>query len=158
MGERSDHLLRTLATVAPGARVVDAACGAGRHLDALVCLGFDVWAATDGDPEPARRALAQTLGDEEATRRVKTADPDALGYPDAWTDWAVLSDPDPTHLADALTEVRRVLRPGAWVWVDGPDAEALTAAATAAHLHSSEPPQPEGDRWHAVYRRPGGIG
>ena len=157
MAERSDHLLRTLATVAPGARVVDAACGDGRHLDALARLGFDVWAVTDGDPAPARRVLAESLGEEEAARRVTAADPDALGYPDAWADWAVLSDPDPAHLADALAEVRRVLRPGAWVWVEGPDAETLTMAADAAYLAPSEEPQPEGDRWHAVFRRPGGV-
>ena len=154
----SDHLLRTLAAVAPGARVVDAACGAGRHLDALSRLGFDVWAATSGDPGPARRALAATLGDDEAARRVTRADPDALGFPDAWADWAVLSDVALPDLADALAEVRRVLRPGAWVWVEGPDPEALAAAAGTAYLVPSEAPQPDGERWGAVFRRPGGVG
>ena len=153
----SAHLLRTLAAVAPGARVVDAACGDGRHLEPLARLGFDVWAATAGDPGPARQRLA-ALPDAEA--RVARAAPDALGYPSAWADWVVMSDADPEALAAALAEAGRVLRPGGWVWaeVDAGAGAALAEAARAAGLALAEAPSGEGGRVHAVYRRPGGVG
>ena len=127
----SDHLLRTLAAVPPGARVVDAACGSGRHLVPLAHLGFDVWgsAADADDVDAARQRLAEILGPEEAARRVTPAAPDALGYPDAWADWMVLAGPD--DLADALAEAARVLKPGAWVWVERSGADGLQETAGA---------------------------
>ena len=153
----SGHLLRTLAAVAPGARVVDAACGEGRHLEPLVRLGFEVWASTAGDPGPARQRLA-ALPDADA--RVTQAAPNALGYPDGWADWVVLSDPDGAALAGALTEAGRVLRPGGWVWVEvaAGDEGVLADAAHAASLALAEAPAAEDGRVHAVYRRPGGVG
>ena len=154
----SDHLLRTLASVAPGARVVDVACGEGRHLDPLARLGFDVWGATDGDPAPARRALAAVLGDAEAERRVSHAAPDALGAPDAWADWMVVSGLDAARLGPALAEAARVLKPGAWVWVEGPAAAALREAATAAGLADAEAPAGDDGAVHAIFRRPGAVG
>ena len=80
----SDALLRTLAAVPPGARVVDAASGAGRHLVPLAQLGFDVHGFAV-DPTPARAALAEVLGEEEAAARVRRAAPDALDLADAST-------------------------------------------------------------------------
>ena len=147
----SAHLLRTLAAVAPGARVVDLACGDGRHLDPLARLGFDVWGVTAGDPGPARRRLAEAVGD--ARRRVAQAPPTASGWPDGWADWAVLTD----VTAASLAEAARVLRPGGWVWVEGASGQPLAAAAEAAGLAVAEAPAPEGDRAHAVYRRPGSV-
>ena len=154
----SAHLLRTLAAVAPAARVVDAACGSGRHLDPLARLGFDVWGATDGRLDAPRQALADVVGEAEAARRVTHAAPDALGYPDAWADWAVLADVAPDRLVAALAEVARVLRPGAWVWVEGPSADALGEAAQAAGLAEAEAPADGDGAVHAVYRRPGAVG
>ena len=155
----SAHLLRTLAAVVPGSRVVDAACGAGRHLGPLALLGFDVWAATAGDPAPARRQLAAALG-PDAEPRVTHAAPDALGYPDAWADWVVLADVARDTLAGALAEAGRVLRPGGWVWVEVAAGEegALSGAARAAGLALAEPPAAEDGRVHAIYRRPGDVG
>ena len=153
----SAPLLRTLAAVPPGARIVDAACGTGRHLDPLARLGFDVWASTDeAGLEAARSALAATLGDGEAARRVTPAAPDALGYPDAWADWVVLAGaPD---LEAALTEAARVLKPGAWVWVEADADEGLDAAAHAAGLVEAQAPAEDAGRWHAIYRKAGGVG
>ena len=156
----SAHLLRALAAVAPGSRVVDAACGEGRHLEALALLGFDVWAAAAGDPGPARRQLAAAIQESDAQQRVVQADPDALGYPDAWADWVVLADVARDTLAGALAEVGRVLRPGGWVWVEVAPGEegALADAARAVGLVLAEPPAAEDGRIHAIYRRPGDVG
>jgi len=127
----SPFLLRTMASVAPGTRVVDVACGDGAHAEALARLGFDVWAsaADPADVEAARARVADVLGADEAARRVTRARPDALGYPDAFAPWAVASRLAPAGLADAFAEARRVLVPGGWLWTEldgsGPDAAAL---------------------------------
>ena len=155
----SDHLLRTLAGVPPGARVVDVACGAGRHLDPLARLGFDVWGAaeTPADVEAARQRLAGVLGADEAARRVTRGAPDALGYPDAWADWLVVAGVD--DLAAVLAEAARVLAPGAWVWVETAGAvDDLEADAAAAGLVVAEAPSDGGGVVHAIFRRPGGVG
>lgn len=154
----SDHLLRTMAAVPPGARVVDAACATGRHLVPLAQLGFDAWgsASDPGDVDAARHRLAATLGPEEAARRVTPAAPDALGYPDAWADWMVLAGTD--GLGGALAEAARVLKPGAWVWVETSDADGLEETAGAAGLVVAEAPAEEGGVTHAIFRRPGDVG
>ncbi len=153
----SAHLLRTLAAVAPGARVVDAACDDGRHLDALARLGFDVQASTDGDAGPARERLAAVLGDAEAARRVTHAAPDGLTAPDASADWVVLAGVTRQRLAGALAEAGRVLRPGGWVWVEVADGAGLVEAAHAAGLATAEAPAEEAGRVHAIFRRPGVV-
>ncbi len=126
----SPFLLRTMASVAPGTRVVDVACGDGAHAEALARLGFEVWASASepADVEAARERLADVLGADEAERRVTLARPDTLGYPDAFAPWVVASRLDPAGLADAFAEARRVLIPGGWLWTaldgSGPEAEA----------------------------------
>lgn len=158
------HLLRTLASVPPGARVVEVGGGAGETAEALVRLGFDVWAADPDDAgvEAARERLAPLLGPDEAQRRVTRAEPGALGFPDAWADWAVLAAPPGVGtpaLDESVAEAARVLRPGAWLWVQGAvDPARLDAAAERAGLVTAEPPATEGGAAHAVYRRPGGVG
>ncbi|WP_420457163.1 class I SAM-dependent methyltransferase [Rubrivirga sp.] len=159
----SDALLRTLAAVPPGVRVVDLACGAGRHLDPLARLGFDVWGAASnaGSVEAARQALAATLGAEEAARRVTQARSDALDTPDAWADWAVFSARDadgPVDLAAVFAEGARVLRPGGWIWAETEAAGGLEASAETAGLVVAQEPA-EDDGWtHAIFRRPGDVG
>ena len=136
----SAYLLRTLASVAPGTRVVDVAAGGGDHAVALAQLGFDVWASTTGDAEAARERLADALGADaaardEAERRVARARPEALGYPDAFAPWLVASRLEAATLAEAFAEARRVLTPGGWLWTEidgaGPDVESLEARLEA---------------------------
>lgn len=159
----SHHLLRTLAAVAPGTRVVDLACGDGIHAEPLARLGFDVWAsaADASDVEAARARLADALSADEAVRRVTRAAPDALGYPDAWADWTVLTAAPTEALPAALAEGARVLRPGGWLWAEVPAAAApsLAAAAQAAGLVVAEAMAEEPDRGtvRAVFRRPGTV-
>lgn len=152
----SAHLLRTLAAVPPGARVVDAACGTGRHLDPLARLGFDVWGTTDGDVEPARQRLAEALGEEDPAQRVTPGPPGALGYPDAWADWMVIAGVE--DWPAALAEAARVLKPGAWVWVEADEPGELEGAAEGAGLAVAEWPAEEDGVTHAIYRRPGDVG
>lgn len=134
MTSASPDLLRTLASVAPGTRVVDVAAGDGVHAHALARLGFDVWAssASPAGAEATRERLADVLGPDDAARRVAVARPDALGYPDAFAPWLVASRLSPDGLAEAFVEARRVLAPGGWLWaeVDG----AAPASASAAAL------------------------
>ncbi|HEX9952404.1 MAG TPA: hypothetical protein VGB53_11590 [Rubricoccaceae bacterium] len=131
----SAFLLRTMASVAPGTRVVDIG---GAHAHLLAALGFDVWAsaALPGDVAKARERLADVLEADEAARRVTLARPDALGYPDAFAPWVVAASPASAGLAETFAEARRVLAPGGWLWTDlpgaGPDATALDVEARLA--------------------------
>ena len=151
----SDALLRQLAAVPPGARVLDLACADGHHTAPLAALGFDVWAC---DPDPAhvavtRRRLDAALGDGEGDRRVAQAAPDALGYPDAFADWVVASALSGTapELVEALREARRVLAPGGWLWIElatsaAASPEALRALALVAELAEADAPVRDAER------------
>lgn len=157
----SDHLLRTLAAVPPGARVLDLGCGAGRHTEPVARLGFDVWAVDpDGaHVEAARARLAAVVGADEAARRATRGGLDALGYPDAYADWAVMAPvPDEAGArAAALAEAARTLRPGGWIWVEAPSEDGLVAAAERAGLVIAEEPAEDAGAVHAVFRRPGAV-
>lgn len=127
MRERSDHLLRTFAAVPVESRILDVGCGNGVHAEALIQLGFDVFAC---DPSPenvedVRAAVAIHIGEEEAAKRISRARIDALGYPDAFFHWVVACGllarlESRKALLDALTEVRRVMISGGWMYVTVP--------------------------------------
>ena len=104
-------------------------------------------AVVGGGAEATAEALAR-LGFE-----VEHA-PDAAALPDAWADWVVLATPP--ALDAALAEAARVLRPGAWVWVEA-DGGRLDEAAERAGLLPASEPVTEGGAVRAVYRRPGGA-
>lgn len=125
----------------------------------LAQLGFDVWGFTAEDPAAARARLGDVLGREEAEQRITSASPDALAAPDDWAHWVVLAL-DGIDPAAALAEAARVLQPGGWVWVETMSgaAHSLDAAAEAAGLVVAEAVGQEGDRAHAIYRKPGAVG
>lgn len=160
--EASAHLLRTLAAVAPGTRVVEMACGAGAHTEALVRLGFDVWACSARADHVAvtRARLAGLVDDAEA--RVTPAAPTALGYPDAFAGWVVATGLDAAVLPAGVAEAARVLAPGGWLWIEvlAADGSALADAAREAGLAVAEGGAAEAARGtiRAIYRRPGAVG
>lgn len=127
MREPSDHLLRTFAAVPIESRVLDVGCWIGARTEALVQLGFDVF-ASDASPEnvdDVRARIAVHVGEEEAHRRVSRAGVEALGYPDEFFDWVVAYGSlarleSREALLDGLSELRRVLRSGGWLYVAVP--------------------------------------
>ncbi len=157
----ADHLLRTLASVAPGTRIAEVGCGDGRHTAPLVQLGFDVWAC-DADPTAVTttRARLNDVGVEDAARRVAVMAPGALGFPDAYADWGVMTTlPAERPERDAaFQEALRVLRPGAWLWVGTGSAEGLVESAAAAGFVVAEAPASDADGVHAIFRRPAAVG
>lgn len=111
-----DQILR--GRVAPGARVLDAGCGRGRNLVYLLRAGVEVH-GVDVDPRAvhAARALAARLAPGTPPGRFGVAAAEALPFPDAAFDVAVLSAVlhfarDPAHFHAMTTEAWRVLRPG----------------------------------------------
>lgn len=160
-GRASAPLLRLLASVAPGTRVVDVACGEGTHAELFARLGLDVWgsAAADADVRSARQRLAFL---PDADRRISRARPDALGYPDAFAPWIVVGGLGAPELSHALAEAARVVAPGGWLWVEAApgDADAVTDAARQAGLLDASAVAPDEARGtvHALFRAPGGVG
>ncbi|CAN5606232.1 hypothetical protein BH23BAC4_BH23BAC4_03850 [soil metagenome] len=119
-----DPLLITLAAVPPESRVLDAGCGEGVHTQPLAQLGFDVWACDSNETavEKTRDRIGETIGREEAVRRVAHARPDALGYPDGYFHWVVAhltldALTTESERVDTLAELQRVMYDGAWLFV-----------------------------------------
>lgn len=155
----SDHVLRTLAIIPPGSRVLDLGCGTGRHTRAFAQLGFDTWACdADADNIAATREALSDLVDD-ASARITLASPDALGYPDDHFDWVVAYGPYDSaetagDLFDRIAETKRVLKMGAWVIAalrvdvaagEDLDPEALAKAMAEAGLALAEDPALEHD-------------
>lgn len=96
-------------------RVLDLGCGVGRHALHFARLGFETYAidlAEEGLAELARAASAERLS---VTTRV--APMTAVPFTDAFFDYVlsfnVIYHGDPTIVAAAVSEIRRMLRPGA---------------------------------------------
>jgi SAM-dependent methyltransferase len=179
----SDHLLRTLAAVPVSSEILDLGCGAGRHTEALLRLGFPVHACDPrADAVTATRDTIEDLLEQgEVETVVQEAPLDALEYPEGTFDWVVAVEAE-TYVSDEddlrflFEESRRLLKPGGWLYVtlpavaeegapsDPPDDETIRVSEdvieqqrTAADLaEASEPTRVEdadGPRIRAIYRR-----
>lgn len=133
----SDHLLRTFAAIPIGQRVLDVGCGEGRHTLPLARLGFDVFACDSRTEqvETVRSRLAELVGRELAEERVTISSAQSLDYPDEHFDWVVAFGGHGESLTreevgTALSEMRRVLRSGGWVYVALPARELNALAGT----------------------------
>jgi SAM-dependent methyltransferase len=123
----SDHLLRTLAAVPVSSQILDLGCGAGRHTEPLLRLGFPVHAC---DPRPAaveatRARVSDLIGADQADTSVQVAPLDALGDLDATFDWVVADGAEAYAATEEdlqllLAESRRLLTPGGWLYLTLP--------------------------------------
>lgn len=123
------HLLRTFASVPIENRILDLACGWGRHTVPLAQLGFDVYAcdAYDLNLQACRTRLADLIPQADLARRITKANPDALGYPDEYFDWIVaFRTSDGVGSEEALLaifqEAHRVQKTGGWMYTATPAA------------------------------------
>lgn len=130
----------------PGLTVLDCGCGPGTitaGLAKLVAPGHVVGVDLHADRLAVARAAAAELG--LANLRYETGDIHALPFPAATFD-AALVHAVVEHLPDpvaALTEVRRVLKPGGVIGVRSPEHGMALIA----------PADPLLERWHALFER-----
>jgi len=110
-----DQLLR--GRVAPGMRVLDAGCGAGRNLVYLLREGFDLW-AMDRDPAAvdAVRALAASLAPALPADHFHVGPVESMPFADASFDVVVSNAVlhfarDDHHFEAMVHEMWRVLAP-----------------------------------------------
>lgn len=111
-----DQLLR--GRIAPGMRVLDAGCGAGRNVVFLLQNGYDV-SAVDADPDAVAqvRQLASRLAPALPEGQFRVEPVEALSF-DAGSFDAVISSAvlhfarDERHFDAMLRSMWRVLRPG----------------------------------------------
>lgn len=143
-----DHLLRTLAAIAPGSRVLELHGEEGTRAALLARLGLDVYVVVP-DEAAARDVRARLAEVNVSVTAVGVARPRALGFPDAFFDWVVghgvleHTEREAERL-DLLAEVRRVLKPGGWLHLAVPSlpdrpAELAEAMAEAHYAGDSAP-------------------
>lgn len=137
-----------LARIAPGEVVVDVGCGRGELLVAALEQGASRALGVEYAPaavELAHRTLTRHSGATNA--EVHTADARSLPFEDAGADLVTMLDVvehlNPAELDRALTEVRRVLRPGGRLFVHTMP-NRLIYTATYRALRAADP-----RRWRA---------
>ena len=151
LGPFSDHLLRTFAAVPPASHVLYLQSGDDPHADLLRQLGFAV-SVVEGSAETLaqinERVVARLAPELTTERSGRFASDSLLPLPGAMFDWVVASSlladaSRADQLVDVLREIRRVLKPGGWVYVVVPDEDGLdeAALATAADAAALEPAQ-----------------
>jgi arsenite methyltransferase len=121
----------------PGERVLDVGSGPGYLVAAIAEAVGPTGAAHGLDPSPAMNALAAARAADLPWVHIDTGDAVALPYPDGAFDAAV-STQVYEYVADitgALSELRRVLRPGGRALVLDTDADSLIWHTADRELH-----------------------
>jgi SAM-dependent methyltransferase len=111
-----DQLLR--GRIVEGMRVLDAGCGTGRNLVALLRLGLDVWGVDESPAAVAEtRRLAAAVAPRLPAHRFRVEPVEAMSHGDASRDVVVSSAVlhfarDHAHWLAMVREMWRVLAPG----------------------------------------------
>ena len=106
------RLTRFLASLAPGASILELGCGAGADSAQMLARGFDV-TPTDGSPELAAEA-SRRLGRPVATLLFHDLDK-VEAYDGVWANACLLHVPR-GELAQVLTLIWRTLKPGGYFY------------------------------------------
>jgi SAM-dependent methyltransferase len=108
--ERTKHtrLVRFLALLPPGAKILELGCGAGADSAVMLAGGFDV-RPTDGSPEMASEA-SRRLGRSVETLLFHDLD-EVEAYDGVWANACLLHVPR-SELAQVLALIWRALKPG----------------------------------------------
>jgi SAM-dependent methyltransferase len=104
----SRHLEAFLRRLAPGARILELGCGAGRDSEAMLAQGFDV-DPTDGTEAMVRQAEVR-LGRSVGVMRFDELKAEAA-YDGVWANASLLHVPR-LALPDVLSRVFKALKPG----------------------------------------------
>ena len=114
-------------------RILDAATGEGRNLEALVSLGGNV-ACCDASSEALRKIPLELRSQVEIVH----CDLERLPFPNGWFDFVLMSDVIETlpNTEDVLDEVSRVLKTGGWLLCNIPDQDDPVAGHQMSTLSS----------------------
>lgn len=104
------HLAPFLARLAPGARILELGCGAGKDAAQIIAQGFDL-DPTDAVPELAAHAEAR-IGRPIRIMRFDELDARA-DYDAVWTNASLHHAPF-AELPAILARIHRALKPGGW--------------------------------------------
>lgn len=158
-----ERVLEAFPGGAPGARVLDLGCAAGRHVHWLLERGYDAYGldASHAMVAHTRSRIAPIVGADEAERRIVLGDMDDLGrFDDGTVDAVIAIGILPGADSDArwhatVGEIARVLRPGGTLLLthfmppDGADGTPATPLPDEPHRYAD----PETGRAMLLLRR-----
>jgi SAM-dependent methyltransferase len=125
----TDHLLRTLAAVAVGSRILDVDNEDLNRISQLRSLDFDVVTA-----ESTPRTSSGLHANGQPTGSAPPIPSVGLAFDDASFDWIIADRSSKRadsllHTLDVLIELRRVLKPGGWIYLVLPAGDVSSGAS-----------------------------